>query len=939
MSRMTSVVVGREPVLAALGDLLAAARGGAGSVVLLTGEAGIGKSTVADALVERARADGMPVLAGRAVADEGAPAYWPWRRALAAPTAGLTEDLLDTGPVGERAAEATAAVRFRLGDRVSRALAAASAPAGLVLLLEDLHWADEASIALLRHVCREVTDAGILLVVTVRVPGPEPSALDPGELTGAHVFRLAPFPVDDVAASVAAIAGGPVDASWPAHLHRLSGGNPLFVRELARLLATEGRLAGPAVDVPVPLGLRRVAMRRMARLAPACHELLGAASVIGAEFDVPLLTAVVAGELRPGVPALLAEAVAAGVLVEEPESPGRLRFSHELVRRARYEELPRTERVGWHRRVADVIESAGYAADVAGGLARHLVRAAVDAPGRRRAAAACREAALAAAGQLAYVDAARWYDQAAALLDGPPDAVVERAELLLAAADSAYRAGRFAEGLERCAQVAVVAERLGSADLAVAAAVVVRGVGAPTSEPILALCARARALLGDEDSARHALVLAQHAFVLASYDRTAEAEELSRRAMPMAERSGDPDALAVALHAWHEVHPGPDGVAERLAAGARLRALAARGRMDAALWSHVWRIEATLEIGAVDVLDTEIVELGALVERLGWPLARWHLLRARTARAMIAARYADAERYAMEARDVAATTEDFLAGMLYYATLTEILQRVGVPWDRYEELRRPLDLAIAVPIGMAQTGLFALAAGDTALATTMLDRLRPALPGHPVNSRWLPTLGMAGELAARLGDAETAAACYARLTPYESQFVNSATGCHGGVARLLGVMAAATGDHDAADRHLTIAVAQERRIGSLGDAAVAQVDHAYALVDRAGPGDTERALVLADAAARSARAFGMAPVLERAEALSRRLTGGRDHPLTVREREIAALVADGHPNRAIAERLFLSERTVETHVRNLLTKLGLANRTQVAGWFMRAPRG
>src|SRR6266511_174063 len=362
MIGVKSAVVGRERVLAELGELLAAARAGSGSVVLLTGEAGIGKSTVADVLVERARAEGVPVLVGRAVADEGAPAYWPWRRALAAPGIGLSEDLLDTdAATGERATEATAAVRFRIGDRTCRALVSAAEPVGLVSLFEDIQWADEASVALLRHVCREVADARILLLCTVRAPTPEASDVDLGDLAGAHVIRLAPFTVEEVAASVAAIAGGPVDGSWPVYVHRVSGGNPLFVRELVRLLATEGRLGAPAVDVPVPAQLRRVAMRRMARLGPACQELLGVASAMGDEIDVVMLTSTMDDDRRAAVPALLAEAVAAGVLVEDPESPGRLRFSHELVRRARYDELSRTERVGWHRRVADAIEATGYA--------------------------------------------------------------------------------------------------------------------------------------------------------------------------------------------------------------------------------------------------------------------------------------------------------------------------------------------------------------------------------------------------------------------------------------------------------------------------------------------------------------------------------------------------------------------------------------------------
>ncbi len=268
--RITDVkppVVGRKRVLAELASLLAAARAGTGSVVVLTGEAGIGKSTVADALVERARSEGVPVLIGRAVADEGAPAYWPWRRALAAPDLGLVEDLLYVdASAGERATQATAAARFLIGDRTRRALAAAAEPSGLIVLIEDVQWADEGSVALLRHVCREIADTRILLVCTARPSTPGSDGVDLADLTGAHVIRVAPFTVDDVASILAGIAGEPVDASWPAYLHRLSGGNPLFVRELARLLAAEGRLAAPAADVRVPAELRRVAMRRMARL-------------------------------------------------------------------------------------------------------------------------------------------------------------------------------------------------------------------------------------------------------------------------------------------------------------------------------------------------------------------------------------------------------------------------------------------------------------------------------------------------------------------------------------------------------------------------------------------------------------------------------------------------------------------------------------------------
>jgi DNA-binding CsgD family transcriptional regulator len=928
---VTTALVGRQRVLAELTAALSAARGGTGSAVLLAGEAGIGKTTVAEEIARCARADGVPVLVGRASADEGAPAYWVWRRALSTLDDG---DLLATG-ADPTVAEATAAERFRIAERVRAALGAAAEPTGLVLVIEDVQWADEASVSLLRHLLREVADARLLVLGTIRSPDSGTAGADVADLAWGTVIRLGPFTVDDVRASVDAIAANGVHDSWPPHVHELTGGNPLLVRELARLLDAEGRLAAqrPPTDPPVPVELRRIALRRMARLGPAAQQVLGAASVIGAEVDVGLLRSTMDDV---DVSALLAEAVAVGVVVEEPESPGRVRFSHELVRRARYDDLSTVDRVEWHRRVADALAQGGYGPSRVGELARHRVRSAVDDLTHRTAAWSCRDAGDAAAAQLAHADALRWYDQAAAQLDALPDAAREHADAVLAAAGAAYRAGQFDVAMRRCTDAMAAAQRLGSADLAVAAAVVVRGIGGYLAEPIIALCIRARAVLGDEDSDRHALVLAQQAYALASIDRFAEARELISRAGPMAEGSADPDTLALALHARYEALQGPDYVRERLAAGTELRRIAERtGRPDAALWSHVWRIEAILEIGAVDVVDAELVEFAALVERLGWPIARWHLLRARTARAMIAARYDDARQLALQARDVAATTQDLVAQVLHHPVLGSIMQHTGIDADEYAEMLRWRRNSIIVPVGVVQVGHLCLIAGDLDQAGAVLDLLRPQLPGHPMNNRWLPTLALAGELAARLGDRDTVRLCYERLLPYESSYVNSQTGVGGSLARVLGVMAGALGDHEAADHHLVLAVRQEQRIGAIGDAAVAQFDRAESLAARDAPGDRELADTLADGAVRVAREYGMAPLQSRASAFLRRAESRRDHGLTAREREIAGLVAEGLPNKAIAERLFLSERTVETHVRNVLTKLGLTNRTQVAGWFVR----
>jgi DNA-binding CsgD family transcriptional regulator len=307
-------------------------------------------------------------------------------------------------------------------------------------------------------------------------------------------------------------------------------------------------------------------------------------------------------------------------------------------------------------------------------------------------------------------------------------------------------------------------------------------------------------------------------------------------------------------------------------------------------------------------------------------------------RAQLAGRFADAVKHFTAARDVAVRTQDSTAYGVTFSLIHEVQRRTG----RREHVMPPVDQMVAeywTPIAASAFGAYCLDIGDRDRAALFLERLRPIMETLPRDTRWMPVTGFTGMLAAGLGDRDLTAYCYRQLVPYDGYYFASMSGYRGSMAYTLGVLAHAVDDHDAADRHLTHAEEMERRVGAVADLALARLAHARTLAARGRSGDRRRAEALADECLRAARRLGMAPAQEQATALLADLTGvGPDSAavLTPREREIAELVAGGLSNRTIADQLVLSERTVETHVRNVLTKLALTNRTQVAAWAVRA---
>jgi class 3 adenylate cyclase len=341
--------VGRDAERAWLSAALDSALGGQGQLVLIAGEAGIGKTRVAEELAAEARAREVRVVWGRCHEAEGAPAYWPWRPALPE----LAEAAAGDGPAAQLDPEMA---RFRLFDAMTASLREAAADTGLVVVLDDLHWADRASLLLLEFVARELAGSRLLLVGTYRDVEVDRRHRLSGTL--AELFRqpvtscltLGGLEQGQVGRFIANVAGIDPAADLVAALHGQTEGNPYFVSELVRLLAAEHRLeASGLLGGGVPEGVRHVIGRRLNRLPEAVNACLAVACVQGREFDLDVV-ARAAGLPSDEVLDALEEAMDAR-LVTEGTRPGRFRFAHALVRETLYDELPVRRRRRLHDQV------------------------------------------------------------------------------------------------------------------------------------------------------------------------------------------------------------------------------------------------------------------------------------------------------------------------------------------------------------------------------------------------------------------------------------------------------------------------------------------------------------------------------------------------------------------------------------------------------------
>ncbi len=936
-------MVGREAPLAAAEAALTGAMAGAGGLVLISGEAGIGKTRLAQAIVDLAARHEVPQAWGPAVDDIGAPPLWPWRRGLR--TVQAVRALLDSRPDAPPGA-ADPSARFRMFGDVCDLVVDHAAERGLLLVLEDMHWADDESLALLEHVATELPRSRLLVVVTYR-PHEE---LNPtlGRLirgSGVTHLSLAGLTAAEIDRWLRQLPDGVISTSLAGELRDRTGGNPLLVR-----LVTQALLAGPPGRDAAPWeqvlndrpDVRRLIASRTSTLSRPARQMVDAAAALGESCALPILTEVIGAD--QWMAQLVAEVTDANVLREIPDGAGSLQFTHALVRDAVYADLTPADAARWHRACAAALENASPPTP-AGIIAGHWERA-----GGTDAVARCLTFAEVAANEAeasyAFGDACRFTELALSCATAlrAPDA--DKAALTIRLAEFQFAAGNIEASLATCTTASDIAARAGRPDLMAAAALVVQGIGNPdVNRRIRALCHRALGALGNEPTAVRARLLALVAAATAEDEGGPLAERLSAEALAAAEQTGDPVATLEAIAARHLAISVPDTVAVRLQLGRRAIELgAAADRPLAALWGHLWRVDAAFQLGNLTEVDREIAEIDRIATDRRSPLARWHWHRLTATRNALVGDFPAATEHNRAATALAdGMGEVSLAGMSFSFNVLVALIR-GDPAEIPDGLHRMLQQAPRMPLVQVSGPIASALSGDLSAARAAFDSFRDVPATLAYGTRWGATLGQIGLAAILLGDAEVAEAVYGALEPTARYFSGDGSGAiysHGAMAAVLGELALTADRPDDAVRLLREGVAMNARIGARPAASLARLNLARALLARREGGhgepgrrdddlETARTL-LADATAEFSR-LDMPGPLARALELQGRLAGSAAPVLSRRETEIALLVAKALSNREIAEKLFLSERTVESHVRNILGKLGFSSRTEIAVW-------
>ena len=941
--------VGRERELRACEGQLAIARTGQIRVIALAGEPGIGKTRTAEAAAQLCRNRGARVLWGRCFDDEWSPAYAPWLDVLGGLLLGegrtalseqdrlvlarLVPDLAETDAAPELGPEQE---RLRLWSAIARLIAVAAQREPLVVVLDDLHWADDASLGLLLHSARLLSSTPVLFVVTHRdVELTHPLEQSLAELRRLQVLErltLVPFTAGETHGLVEVLAGPAIASALGTAIHERAGGIPFFVDEVLRHVAAAPTVPSSLEAIGVPPTVRGAIALRLRRLSEDAVTVLHVASAFAVEFDARVLRELT-GLPEARVLDVLDETTREAMIRTTAPSGQTFEFAHALVRDVLYEELSPSRRARLHRRVAHALERAhaGHELEHAAELAYQYHRSAAlpgAAHGLRFALAAADQARLASAPP----QEARFLRMALGLA---VDATVpartsivrslvraETAALEVAAAEATVRAA-----LEELNSAAAppdhVADFLADATWALKQAGADDGALIPLVELGLSLLdgrhdlcwARLKLTIGgverlELNGLRYGRWVGFDPEAVAIARREGTEDDYARTLEPMEWRTAaEIDALRARVRRWrspaarirgmevvarsylyrtHDVRVGAAVCAELYDESLRVGSIT--GQATALVLSAL----AQLDLGEIESGRRAIDEAAELVAALGPAHPLHNFLEA-----------AEELLVTLVGGDWAAVAESKLAA------LDDSTYRW--PWMHLSDTARAV---------RAYGEL-----GRRAEAVHLLELVTPALEGQ--DPRHTAAL-------VQLRDASTAV-WLLELGEWAPRYLDLAlrmieSGASDLAEQPAGRMAALLGLLDEAHAHFERARAAAERRGLRPRRALVDIDEGVALVRAGRPGAAE----LIAAARAEFESMGMTAWVSRADELAEQRASSRRDDLTPREAEVLGLLAEGLTNKQIAGRLVLSVHTVERHVANGYRKIGARNRANATAYALRS---
>ena len=890
-------LVGRDEILAPLEAALDEACRGRGRMVLLGGEAGVGKTRLAQEIARRAEARGLGALWSRCWDGEGALPFWPWIRILRAalrevPTAALARTLgpqaewivhlipelrdLEPGlpaPAQPHASEA----HFRLYDAVVRVLHAHAEGRPVVLVIDDLQWADADSLELMRFLAANLDDARLLLVGTYRdvelTEGHPLAALLPALAREDAVERLAVPSLGpaETAVLVEQFVGHQPDPDFAGALYAHTQGNPFFVQETLRHLEEsrpEDSRAGTSrlsLDgLGLPESVRHVIEHRISLLAKPSQALLRAAAVVGQDFDLALIERIGPVQEPPASDRL--EPALSAHLVAEAGGADAYRFAHPLVRETLYQGLGGPERRALHGAVGEALEvlRGTDPEPPLAALAHHFDQAG-EAGSLEKAFTYAVRAARQSLERFAYRDAASQFARALRLQEQTSDSDAKlRCDLLLGLADAQYWGDQPEPAQETYRRAVELARARASPEQLARAAFglesarwVLQHDPPETHVPLLE---EALAALGDRDRVQRVRLLVRLGFALL-YTHDSRRDEVTAEAVELARRTGDADALAYALGARHAVLSGPEMLEERRQLAEESAALA-RSPLVVQManeFTHLDALRAGDLAGAESAMEAQcrVSEEARAPFRIA--MAHVHLgglamLQGRLGEAERAAKSAAREAKELRSETLAAHAALLLFGVrLLQGRLAEFFPSLGN--DPGRNIRESRVLPVTRLLVRHE-------AGRTDAVRQAFDRLAAVDFDSPEpDANEALRLAYLTETCFRLRHREGAQRLTEKLRPYLPQNLVGAAGFAGSSCHRVGQLAAVCGRYDEALQLLDEALDGYRSLGAVPWTAWAQAARAQVFLLRDGPGDCAQAADLLDRALAAARDLGL-PGLE-----------------------------------------------------------------------------